>query len=102
VAACVRHEGASDVPSVHEDVLNDGSRSAALFCDNARQLGERLGNVTSPRARELEAEAARLAALFERWELERPEGAERVMAIKSLFDLQREAMTLISKKGLLR
>jgi hypothetical protein len=82
--------------------LNDGTRSAALFGDNVREIRDRLAKLSSPRARELEAEAARLAALFERWELARPDGGERVAAIKSLFELQREAMALLSAKGLPR
>jgi hypothetical protein len=76
--------------------VNDGTLSAALFRDTALDLQRRLSKVRDPRARALEADAARLGALFGAWATKRPESGERVQAIKSLMDLQRTAMALLS------
>jgi hypothetical protein len=78
--------------------VNDGTKSANIFMDSVRDLEARLAKIDSPRANELAGEARRLAALFTRWQTHRPDGDERVSAIKALFELQRGVMSLLSAR----
>lgn len=69
-----------------------GTGSGTFFSDQITALQRRLEGDDSPRARELKAEATRLAALFEGWITLRPDPELKATAIRELFDLNRKVL----------
>lgn len=72
----------------------DGTASATFFAESALDLARRLTRHPSPRAKTLLAVASRLASQFQGWARTRPTDAERVTAIRELFELNRQVLEL--------